>query len=56
MSPIVAKVKVPAIVGTVVTVILAVLSGLAGIPAIAPYVAAGITILHFVAGYLTPED
>lgn len=49
------KVQVPAIVGTVVTVLLAVLSGLTGVPAIAPYIAAALTVLQAISGYITPS-
>lgn len=53
MSTLHPKVKVPAIVGTVVTVALAVLAALTGIPALIPYVTAATTLLTTVSGYLT---
>lgn len=50
------KVRVPAIVGTIIAIILAVLSALTAVPAVAPYVAIGITILTAISGYLTPAS
>lgn len=49
------KVKVPAIVGIIITVILAVLSALTSVPALAPYVSIGLTIVTTISGYLTPS-
>jgi hypothetical protein len=50
------KVKVPAIVGVIITVILAILSALTSVPALAPYVTIGLTIVTTISGYLTPAD
>lgn len=50
------KVKVPAVVGTVITIALAVTSGLTSIPAAAPYVAAAVTTLQTISGYFTYAD
>ncbi len=47
------KVKVPAVVGTIIAIVLAVLSGLTAVPAAAPYVAIGVTVINGIAGYLT---
>ncbi len=47
------KVKVPAIVGTVITIGLAVATALTSVPATAVYAAAGVTFLNTVAGYFT---
>ena len=47
------KVKVPAVVGTVIAIVLAVLAGLSAVPEFAPYVAIGVTAINSVAGYLT---
>lgn len=56
MEPLHPKVKVPAVVGTVITVILAVLAGLNTVPEVAAYAAAGTTILNTISGYFTfPE-
>ena len=49
------KVAVPAVVGTIIAIVLAVLGALTSIPAAAPYVAIGITILTAISGYLTPS-
>lgn len=45
------KVEVPAWVGTVITGILIVCSLAAGVPALAPFIAGGVTFLHTVSGY-----
>lgn len=53
MSTIHPKVKVPAVVGTIVAIILGVLAALTSVPAAAPYVAIGTTIVLAISGYLT---
>jgi hypothetical protein len=53
MSTIHPKVKVPAVVGTIVAIVLAVLAALTTVPAAAPYVAIGTTVITAVTGYLT---
>ena len=53
MSALHPKVRVPAIIGTILTVVLAVLSAASGVPSIAPFVAAAVTLLQTVSGYLT---
>lgn len=50
------KVKVPAIVGVVITVVLAILSALTSVPTLAPYVSIGITLITAISGYLTPAE
>lgn len=52
-NPIHPKVKVPAVVGTVIAIVLAVLAGLSAVPELAPYVAIGVTVVNAVTGYLT---
>lgn len=49
------KVKVPAVVGTVITVALAVLAALGSVPEGAPYAAAGTTLINSIAGYFAYE-
>ena len=53
MNPIHPKVKVPAVVGTVLACVLAVLAILATVPAVAAYAVAGTAIVLTVSGYLT---
>lgn len=50
------KVKVPAVVGTVVSVALGVLAVFGDVPEIAPYAAIGTTFINTVAGYFTYSD
>lgn len=48
------KVKVPAIVGTVLTITLAVLAAVGtGVPSLVPIVTALTTLIHTATGYLT---
>ncbi len=57
MQPLHPKVKVPAIIGTIISVALAValaaLAGASDVPAVAAYAAAGVTALQTISGYLT---
>lgn len=50
------KVKVPAVVGTIIAAILAVLAILATVPATAAYAAVGMTIVSTALGYFTIGD
>lgn len=53
MQPLHPKVKVPAVIGTIIAIVLAVLAGLTAVPAVAPYVAIGVTIINSVSAYFT---
>lgn len=50
------KVKVPAVVGSIVTVALAVLAGLNTVPDLAPVCTAAITALNTTVGYITYDS
>jgi hypothetical protein len=50
------KVKVPAVVGTIIAAVLAVLAILTTVPATAAYAAIGMTIVSTLVGYTTTGD
>ncbi len=57
MQPLHSKVKVPAVIGTVLTITLAVLAAVgAGVPSIAPVCTAAVTALQTISGYFTYAD
>lgn len=56
-NPIHPKVKVPAVVGTVIAIALAVLTAVGtSVPAAVPYTAIAITVITAITGYLTYSD